>query len=140
MSENEDVKRLIDKLMRDIIREKFKKEREIKKHSKPTLITLTDNNFEKIIRENRVVVVDFWAEWCMPCRFYEPIFKKVAEKFKGKVIFGRLNVDENPKTSMHYGITAIPTTIIFVNGKPVKQMIGLVNETALTSMVKKFVG
>ncbi len=138
MSENEDleVKKLIDKMLKELISKRAKAKTSLEK----AMMRLTDENFEKALKENDVIVVDFWAEWCMPCRFYEPIFEKVARKFGGKAIFARLNVDESPLTAGRLGISAIPTTIIFVKGKPVKRIVGLVDEQMLTKAVKDVLG
>ena len=70
------------------------------------------------------VLVDFWAEWCGPCKAYEPVFKYIAEKYGDKAVFGRLNVDENPDIAVRYNVMGIPTTIIFVKGRVFKRLVG----------------
>lgn len=86
----------------------------------------TDLTFEKdVLSAQLPVLVDFWAPWCGPCRMVSPIIEKVAEKMAGKALVYKLNVDENPETAEKYGITAIPTVIIFRNGKVEKQFVGV---------------
>ncbi|MFN4133553.1 MAG: thioredoxin family protein, partial [Candidatus Hadarchaeales archaeon] len=76
-------------------------------------VDLTDENFESFVLNNPRLVVDFWAEWCMPCKVMGPIVEELAQKFKGHVLFGKLNVDENPMIARKYQITAIPTLLFF---------------------------
>lgn len=102
-------------------------------------VTITDSNIDDILSKNNVVFIDCWAPWCAPCHLYEPIFKKIADKYKDKATFGRLNVDENPKTADKYGVMNIPTTLIFVNGKLADQIIGAVEEEMLEDYVRKYI-
>jgi thioredoxin 1 len=88
-------------------------------------VDVDDNNFEeRVINEKTPVLVDFWAPWCGPCRAVAPILEELAEEYKGKMIIARLNVDEAPKSASKYGISAIPTMLLFKEGKPVSQLIG----------------
>jgi thioredoxin 1 len=102
-------------------------------------VNVTDANFDDVISKNNVVFVDCWAPWCAPCHIYEPIFNKVAEQYKDKVVFARLNVDENPRTADKYNVMNIPTTLIFVKGKLVDQIVGAVDEDTLKSYVEKYI-
>lgn len=87
-------------------------------------LTLTDKNFKTEVLESKLpVLVDFWAEWCAPCRIVSPIVEELAKEYEGKLKVGKLNVDENHIAS-HYGIMSIPTLLIFKNGQVVKTMIG----------------
>src|SRR5688572_31830853 len=83
--------------------------------SKPTLVELSEKNFDEVIAGNKPVLVDFWATWCGPCQFMLPIFDKLAKKYEEKVVFGRLNVDDNQGVAMRFDVYAIPTFIVFMN-------------------------
>ncbi|MBC7127159.1 MAG: thioredoxin [Candidatus Methanosuratus sp.] len=101
-------------------------------------ITVTDGNFESIITNtNSLVVIDFWATWCGPCMYMVPIFEKIARKYAGKAVFGRMNVDENPIVPGRLGIYGIPTFVFFKNGKEIDRMVGATSEANLEEMIKK---
>ncbi|MBI4100713.1 thioredoxin [Candidatus Microgenomates bacterium] len=88
-------------------------------------ITLKDETFEtEVLKSNLPVLVDFWAEWCAPCRMVGPIVDELAKDYEGKMKVGKLNVDENSKTASQYNIMSIPTLLIFKNGKIAKSIIG----------------
>ncbi len=105
-------------------------------------LTLNDENFEKEVINSKVpVLVDFWAPWCGPCKMQEPILEEVAKNFAGKNIkIGKLNVDQAPKSAGRFQIMSIPTLMIFKNGKPVDQMLGVQDKNILTEKLNKFIG
>ncbi|MFH0812875.1 MAG: thioredoxin [Pseudomonadota bacterium] len=89
-------------------------------------VVITDNNFtEEVISSKTPVLIDFWAEWCGPCKMLGPVIEEVAQEFEGKVIVGKLNVDDNQKTAAHFGIRSIPTLLLFKGGELVNQMVGV---------------
>jgi thioredoxin 1 len=86
---------------------------------------LNDDNFEAgITKDNQPVLVDFWAEWCMPCKALAPVIDDLAKEFQGKVRFAKVNVDECQQTPAQFGIKGIPTLILFKNGKKVNELVG----------------
>jgi thioredoxin 1 len=88
-------------------------------------IELTDANFKSEVLESAVpVLVDFWAVWCGPCKMVAPVVEEIAAEFDGKLKVGKIDVDQNPETSMQFGIRSIPTIMIFRGGKVVEQIIG----------------
>lgn len=88
-------------------------------------LTLTDQNFKgEVLDSKDPVLVDFWAEWCHPCRIVSPIVEELAKEYQGKLKVGKLNVDENGVTAQSYGVMSIPSLLIFKNGQVVKTMIG----------------
>ena len=87
-------------------------------------ITLTDSNFNEMVNSHPLLVVDFWAPWCGPCRMVSPLIEQLATELAGKVVFGKLNVDENPRVASTFGIQSIPTISIFKNGKSVDGFVG----------------
>lgn len=102
------------------------------------LVELSEKNFDELVGGNRPVLVDFWATWCGPCQFMLPIFDKLAKKYSAKVIFGRLNVDDNQGVAMRYDVYAIPTFIMFMNGKAVDRAVGAVGEKGLEGLLQKY--
>ena len=89
-----------------------------------TPVKLTDANIEDAIKKYDTIVIDCWAPWCGPCRMVGPILEDLAKELKGKVVFGKLNVDENPMTSTKHQIMSIPTLLVFKNGNLVDRLIG----------------
>ncbi|RLD16200.1 thioredoxin [candidate division KSB1 bacterium] len=90
-------------------------------------VFVTDDNFDKEVLQSDIpVLVDFWAEWCVPCKMVEPVVDQIAQEYEGKLKIGKVDVDSNPQISMKYGIRSIPTLLIFKNGQPVDQIIGAV--------------
>ena len=105
---------------------------------KPALVELSEKNFDEVIGGNKPVLVDFWATWCGPCQFMLPIFDKLAKKYEEKVVFGRLNVDDNQGVAMRIDVYASPTFIVFMNGKLVEKAVGAVGEKGLEGLLEKY--
>lgn len=88
-------------------------------------VEFTDANFEELaLNSDKPVIVDFWAEWCGPCRMVSPLIAELAQEYDGKAVIGKLNVDQNPETSMKYGIRSIPTVLYIKGGEVVDKMVG----------------
>lgn len=99
---------------------------------------LTEENFKsEVIDHKGVVIVDFWAEWCGPCKVMEPIFDEAASEAAGKVKFAKLNVDKAQKTAGEYGVMSIPTLIIFKDGKKIEQLIGVQDKETLLKKIEE---
>ncbi|MBP5740940.1 MAG: thioredoxin [Bacteroidales bacterium] len=96
---------------------------------------VTDTNIKEVLASAPVVLVDFWAVWCGPCRALGPIVEEVASEFEGKIVVGKCNVDEAQDISMEYGIRSIPTIIFFKNGEPVDKTIGLVPKEEIVKRI-----
>mgnify|MGYP001159672400 FL=1 len=101
------------------------------------VMELTSQNFNQEISNNDLLLVDFWAEWCGPCKSMHPIFTRMAKKYK-QVRFARVNVDNAQDIAMRYGVQSIPTFIMFKNGEIVNQMVGAVGEPGIHMICKKF--
>lgn len=98
--------------------------------------TFTDANFHQTITNTKTpVVVDFWAEWCGPCRIISPLIEELAKEYEGKVLVGKLNVDENPQIAEQLGVMSIPTVKVFVGGKEVESVIGASSKDKYKKMI-----
>ena len=84
----------------------------------------SNTNFSELLQDSKLVIVDFWATWCGPCRMVVPAIAKIAEEYEGKVKVGKINVDDEPQLAAQFGITSIPTLILMENGQVVKQTLG----------------
>ena len=104
------------------------------------VIYLSDDTFKKeVLESEKPVLVDFWASWCGPCLALTPIIDEIAETYSDKIKVCKLNVDENQKTAMEYGIKGIPTILFFKNGQVVEQSVGLVPKDYLENLIKKVI-
>jgi thioredoxin 1 len=132
MSELEEIrKRKLEGLKKNIVRVK-----------NPSIgpVHVTDATFDSFVRENSICVVDFWAEWCYPCRMLSPIIDEIAKEYAGKASFGKLNVDENPETPKRFGISGIPTLLIFKDGQLTGKIVGAVPKQRIEAELHKLAG
>jgi thioredoxin 1 len=95
-------------------------------------IEITDANFDEITNTDKPILVDFWAEWCGPCKMIGPVVEELASDYDGKAIIGKVDVDSNPNTSAKFGIRSIPTLLVIKNGKIVEKQVGAVPKSVLT--------
>ena len=98
---------------------------------------VTDANFEDTVKKTQVVLVDFWAGWCGPCRALAPTIQELAKEYNGKVLIGKLDVDENPATAERFQVFSIPTMIIFKNGQEAERLVGLCQKNRIAEIIKK---
>ncbi len=97
---------------------------------------ITQQNFDAEVLGSTVpVLVDFWASWCGPCRMLSPVVDELAEKYDGKVKFGKINVDEQPRLAMNYSVESIPTLLLFKDGRPVNKSVGVVPKSSIEQML-----
>ena len=99
------------------------------------VIELTSDNFDQAVRKHRLLVVDCWAEWCAPCRIVAPVVEQLARDYRGKITFGKLNVDRNRSLALRYGIMSIPTLLVLKDGELVDQVVGAMPRGALESQL-----
>ena len=101
---------------------------------------VTDANFEaEVLKSDKPVLVDFWAEWCGPCRRLAPTVDELANDYTGRVVVAKMNVDENPATPMRFSIRGIPTLLLFKGGQLVEQVVGLADKDSLKKLLDKHV-
>ena len=98
-------------------------------------VEITDSNFNEIVTKNHVVLVDFWAEWCGPCRMIAPMIEELANEYDGKAVIGKLDVDNNQESSIKFGVRSIPTLLVFKNGEMVDRHVGAVPKETLSSSI-----
>ena len=132
MTEDEELEAIREKKLEELMRD-------MNQDMPGAPVVVTDADFDDTINKYPVVVVDFWADWCGPCTMMEPILKELAQTYKGKVVFGKMNVDQNPATPTKYGIMAIPTLLVFQNGQLVDQLQGAMPAPMLTPTIDKYV-
>ena len=104
------------------------------------VLTLTDGDFEQtVLKSDKPVLVDFWAEWCGPCRMIAPAVEGLAVEYNGRAAVGKLNIDENPNTPQKYGVRSIPTLLLFKDGEVVESTVGVAGKEQLVALLDKHV-
>ena len=102
------------------------------------MLTITDSNFDaEVLKSSTPVLLDFWAQWCAPCRAIGPLVEQLAKDYSGKLKVGKVNIDENPKTPTQYDVRSIPTLLVFKDGKVVGQIVGAVPRPKIEDLIKK---
>jgi thioredoxin 1 len=124
------------------IREKRLREMQEKMmgRKKVGVLVVEESNFTEFITRNSAAVIDFWAEWCGPCRMVGPVVERLAQEFESRVVFGKCNTDSNPSIAANFQISAIPTLLFFSHGKLVNRVIGAYPEEALRTQVIRIFG
>lgn len=134
MDELEEIKKKkMEKMMREIDKPD---EPAIELPQKPVVVT--DATVDAAASQYPLFILDCWAEWCGPCRMIAPILEELAREMKGKVVFGKLDVDKNPQTANKYRISAIPTLMIFKNGKLIDKLVGAYPKPTLVAKIQKY--
>ena len=103
-------------------------------------ITIDDATFEEAISGEKAVIVDFWAEWCGPCKMVEPILDEIAGEYSDKLVLAKLNIDDNPQSAANYGVMSIPTMIVFKNGQKAKTIVGARPKHQMLKELAEFIG
>lgn len=136
----------MDKELEEIRKRKFeqykakyiKGEKNMNKDMPNVPIKVTDADIDEAIKKYDFIAIDCWAPWCGPCRMFTPVINDLAKEMQGKIVFGKLNVDENPQTSARYSIMSIPTLLIFKNGKLVDRIVGAYPKEELKKILEMY--
>ena len=131
--EDPELEKIKEKKLADLL----KRQTELKTQQEVDVIDLNESNFDQIVSSNTPTLVDFWAEWCGPCRMMHPIFTRLAKKYT-KIRFARLNVDQSQSIAIRFGVQAIPTFIMFKSGLPADKMLGAIGEPGIHMICQKY--
>ena len=131
--EDEELRIINEKRMKEL--QQIVNEKELLKNITDP-IELDDSDFTESINKFPLLLVDFWAPWCGPCRMMSPVIDQVGKEYQGKLVVGKVNVDENPSISRQFGISSIPTLILFKKGQAVNHIVGSVSKSKIDEMVR----
>jgi len=137
MAKDEELEKIRQRKLKQLMKKTSETERKEKSAAnKP--VEVTDATFKEIIHEHPLVVVDCWAPWCGPCHMVAPILEEMARDYAGKILFGKLNVDENRGVATEYQIMSIPTLLVFKNGKLVDRIVGAMPRQMLEPKITRY--
>lgn len=134
----QELEELKKKKMEELKKQLMDRGRNMSEEMPDAPLKVTDADFDDAVKKYKTIVIDCWAPWCGPCRMVGPIIDELAKEMQGKIVFGKLNVDENPMTSSNFGIMTIPTLLIFNKGELIDRLIGAVPKEQLKQQLFKY--
>ena len=134
----DDLEVLKKKKLEQLKKQYMNRGKTMEKNWPDTPISILDDDINETLKKYPMIVIDCWAPWCGPCRMIGPIIEELAKEMKGKLVFGKLNVDENPQTSMKHKIMSIPTLLVFKNGALVDRVVGAMPKEMLLQKLKPY--
>lgn len=134
---DEELDEELEKIKIKKLKEWMKKVSKSEKNFPSEPVKVDDETLDEFTREYPIVVLDCWAEWCGPCRMLSPIIDQLAKEYSGKIVFGKLNVDENPEGARRFGIMSIPTLLFFKDGKLIDKVIGALPKNVLEAKLNR---
>jgi len=135
-NEDEELERIKQTKLQEMMGRVAREKQEKTALSKP--VEVTDVTFKRVIQSHPLVVVDCWAPWCGPCHMVAPLIEEMARDYAGRILFGKLNVDENPETAIQYQIMGIPTLLVFKDGKLVDRIVGAMPKQTLEPKITSY--
>ena len=136
MAFDDEVQKINEKRYEEMLKRQGSESKRAPGPAKP--IELTDANFHEVVGSHPLVVVDFWAPWCGPCRVVSPVLEQLASEMAGEATFGKLNVDDNPATSQRFQIQGIPTIMVFKDGQPVDGLVGAAPKQMIEARIRPY--
>jgi thioredoxin 1 len=133
MEKDEELERIRQKKLRELMKKTAKNEKKPVNLNKP--VEVTDSTFKETVQNHSVVVIDCWAPWCGPCHIVSPIVEELAREYAGRILFGKLNVDENREVPTQYQIMGIPTLLVFKNGQLADRIVGALPKQRLEEKI-----
>jgi thioredoxin 1 len=138
MAFDEEIRQINERKLEEMLKQNSAERASPKPSGKP--IDMTDADFHQVVRSYPLMVVDFWAPWCGPCRVVSPVLEELSQEMAGKAVFGKVNVDDNPATATEFGIQGIPTIMIFKNGEPVDGLVGAAPKSMIEDRIRPHMG
>ncbi|MFH1403370.1 MAG: thioredoxin [Candidatus Altiarchaeota archaeon] len=129
----------LDELRQKKMREILEKQEKTRGVAMDKVVEVTDDSFNDIISKNPVVVLDMWASWCGPCRMIAPIIDELAKEYAGRIVFGKLNVDENQEVPAKFNVMSIPTLLVFKDAKLVDQIVGAMPKESIEHKISRHI-
>ncbi len=136
MDNDDEIERIRARKLAELMEQVTK--RETARPESAKTVVLTDQNFANVVTSSKLILVDFWATWCQPCKIVSPFVEELGRQYVGKLVIGKMDVDQNQSTPGQFGVQSIPTLLLFKEGRLVDGIVGAVPKAQLDAMVRKW--